>query len=227
MCMCVPWNTCGWMSGRLGEVCFLILHPCEFRDQCRSSGFTANTLTCSATSLALAYFLLFWTKLDFDLQNWIFKNTYLLCVHVCMYRIMQVKVRWHLLLCVSLCGGTCVTPCKWRSEKHYSVCLCVCMCAYVSYDVSDGQRNLILCVHVNVCVHVTLCKWRKHYCVSVCVHVSICVIPCKWRSEETLLHVSVCMHVCIRVTPCRWRSEEPCRSHLHHVCFGDLYEEQV
>lgn len=134
VCMCVPWNTCGWMSGQLGEVCFLILHPCEFRDQCRSSGFTANTLTCSASSLALAYFLFFWTKLDFDLQNWIFKNTYLLCVWVCVSYYASLGRMTFTTLCISVWRHMCNTM-QMKVGGNITLCVCVCACVHMCHTM--------------------------------------------------------------------------------------------
>ena len=72
-----------------------------------------------------------------------------------------------------------------------SVCLCVCLCVYVSVCVC-------LCVCMPVYVSVYLCV-----CMSVCVCVYVCVCLC------VFVCVSVCVCLCVYV----------CGEHVWHVWF--------
>lgn len=94
------------------------------------------------------------------------------------------------------------------------MCLCVCMCAYVSYDVSDDQRNLILCVHVHVshyanegnitvCLCVCMCTYvsshvsegqRKYYCVCLC---SCMCANVSYHANEGQRKHSMCLCACM------------------------------
>lgn len=79
------------------------------------------------TSTSL-FFIFFLTKLDFDLQNWFLKNTYLLCVCVYISYHASLGRMTFTILCISVWRHMCNTM---QMKVGGNITLCVCMCACV------------------------------------------------------------------------------------------------
>ena len=92
---------------------------------------------------------------------------------------------------------------------HYSVCVCVSKCMWVSLCVtivcvwvSVCEWGVSVCVTI-VCVWVSVCEYMCHY--SVCVSVSKC--KCMWVRSECMCQYSVCVSECMWVYVSAYRRE--------------------
>ena len=70
--------------------------------------------------------------------------------------------------------------------SHSSVCVCVCVYAYMCVHVYT-------CVHACVCMYVCLCVWCV--CMHVCAHARVCVCG-------VCVCTCMCVHVCARMCVC-------------------------